>query len=147
MVVSENGYGKRSLPADYRVTNRGGKGVITLSVTEKTGSLVAINNVTDNNDLMIINQSGVTLRMAVKDIRVQGRATQGVKLIDLKRRGDVIASVCKVDSDPEQAADEGAEELHQESEEHHVSLNQQRVEREIEEINEAANGAEGNKEE
>lgn len=147
MVVSENGYGKRSLPADYRVTNRGGKGVITLSVTEKTGSLVAINNVTDNNDLMIINQSGVTLRMAVKDIRVQGRATQGVKLIDLKRRGDVIASVCKVDSDPEQAADEGAEELHQESEEHRVSLNQQRVEREIEEINEAANGAEGNKEE
>lgn len=100
MVVSENGYGKRSDPDDYRITNRGGKGVRTLNVTEKTGNLVAIKNVNDNNDLVIINKSGITLRMAVEPIRLTGRATQGVKLIDLTKRNDCIASVCKVDSDP-----------------------------------------------
>ena len=102
MVVSENGYGKRSALDDYRITNRGGKGVKTMSITEKTGELVAIKNVTDNNDLMIINQSGITLRLPVDSIRIMGRATQGVKLIDLGKRGDTIASVCKVDSEPEQ---------------------------------------------
>lgn len=101
MVVSENGYGKRSDIDDYRITNRGGKGVRTLMITDKTGKLIAIKNVTDDNDLMIINQSGVALRLPVKSIRVMGRATQGVKLIDLGKRGDTIASVCKVQSDPE----------------------------------------------
>ena len=100
MVVSEKGYGKRSALDDYRITNRGGKGVKTLSVTEKTGNLVSIKNVNDNNDLVIINRSGITIRLSVADIRVMGRATQGVKLIDLNKRGDEIASVCKVDSDP-----------------------------------------------
>lgn len=103
MVVSENGYGKRSALEDYRITNRGGKGVRTLNVTEKTGNLVAIKNVNDTNDLVIINKSGITLRLPVADIRVTGRATQGVKLIDLNKRGDRIASVCKVNSDPEEA--------------------------------------------
>lgn len=102
MVVSENGYGKRSALEDYRITNRGGKGVKTLAVTEKTGKLVAIKNVNDGNDLVIINKSGITIRLSVADIRVMGRATQGVKLIDLTKRGDSIASVCKVDSDPEE---------------------------------------------
>lgn len=96
MVVSENGYGKRSQVEDYRITNRGGKGVKTLSVTEKTGRLVAIKNVTDDNDLMIINKSGVVIRLAVADCRVMGRATQGVRLINLAKKNDVIASVCKV---------------------------------------------------
>lgn len=99
MVISENGYGKRSAPEDYRITNRGGKGVKTISVTEKTGALIAIMDVNDSNDLMIINKSGITLRMSVAATRVMGRATQGVKLIDLNKRGDRIASVCKVDSD------------------------------------------------
>lgn len=102
MVVSENGYGKRSALDDYRITNRGGKGVKTMNITEKTGSLVAIKSVNDSNDLMIINQSGITLRMSVADIRVMGRNTQGVKLIDLAKRGDTIASVCKVASDPQE---------------------------------------------
>lgn len=102
MVVSQNGYGKRSPLEDYRVTNRGGKGVKTLNITEKTGELVSIKNVNDTNDLMIINQSGITLRLPVAGIRVMGRATQGVKLIDLTKRGDTIASVCKVNSDPEE---------------------------------------------
>lgn len=111
MVVSENGYGKRSAidgDGGYRITHRGAKGVKTLSITEKTGKLVAIKNVTDANDLMIINQSGITLRLPVDGIRVMGRATQGVKLIDLTKRGDRIASVCKVDSDPEETAEEEA---------------------------------------
>ena len=102
MVVSQNGYGKRSPLEDYRVTNRGGKGVKTLNITDKTGDLVAIKNVNDSNDLMIINQSGITLRLPVAGIRVMGRATQGVRLIDLTKRGDTIASVCKVNSDPEE---------------------------------------------
>lgn len=94
MVVSENGYGKRSSVEDYRKTNRGGKGVKTLSITDKTGRLVAIKKVTDKHDLMIINKSGITIRLAVAGCRVMGRATQGVKLIDLTKKNDVIASVC-----------------------------------------------------
>ena len=96
MVVSENGYGKRSQVEDYRKTNRGGKGVKTFSITAKTGRLVAIKNVTDDNDLMIINKSGIAIRLAVADCRVMGRATQGVRLINLSKKNDVIASVCKV---------------------------------------------------
>ncbi len=101
MVVSEQGYGKRSDLDDYRITNRGGKGVKTLNVTEKTGKLVSIKNVNDSNDLVIINKSGITLRLKVADIRVMGRATQGVRLINLEKRNDEIASVCKVDSEEE----------------------------------------------
>lgn len=96
MVVSEEGYGKRSQVEDYRKTNRGGKGVKTLSITDKTGRLVAIKNVTDKNDLMIINKSGIVIRLSVADCRVMGRATQGVRLINLTKKNDVIASVCKV---------------------------------------------------
>ena len=96
MVVSENGYGKRSAISDYRKTNRGGKGVKTMAITDKTGKLVALKNVTDENDLMIINKSGIVIRMAVADVRVMGRATQGVRLINLSKKNDVIASVCKV---------------------------------------------------
>ena len=96
MVVSENGYGKRSQVEDYRKTNRGGKGVKTFSITDKTGHLVTIKNVTDKNDLMIINKSGIAIRLAVSDCRIMGRATQGVRLINLSKKNDVIASVCKV---------------------------------------------------
>ncbi|UKK73642.1 DNA gyrase subunit A [Segatella bryantii] len=96
MVVSEQGYGKRSQVEDYRITNRGGKGVKTLAITEKTGRLVAIKNVTDENDLMIINKSGIAIRLSVADVRVMGRATQGVRLINLSKKNDIIASVCKV---------------------------------------------------
>ena len=96
MVVSENGYGKRSEVEDYRKTNRGGKGVKTLNITEKTGRLVTIKNVNDQNDLMIINKSGIVIRLAVAECRVMGRATQGVRLINLAKKNDVIASVCKV---------------------------------------------------
>lgn len=96
MVVSENGYGKRSQVEDYRVTNRGGKGVKTLNITEKTGRLVAIKVVTDDNDLMIINKSGILIRLKVSECRVMGRATQGVRLINLAKKNDVISSVCKV---------------------------------------------------
>ena len=96
MVVSENGYGKRSQVEEYRKTNRGGKGVKTFAITEKTGRLVAIKNVTDDNALMIINKSGIAIRLAVSDCRVMGRATQGVRLINLSKKNDVIASVCKV---------------------------------------------------
>ncbi|MBQ2857320.1 MAG: DNA gyrase subunit A [Bacteroidaceae bacterium] len=99
MVVSEQGYGKRSEIDDYRITNRGGKGVKTLNITEKTGKLVAIKTVTDENDLMIINKSGITIRMKVEDVRVMGRATQGVRLINLEKRNDQIGSVCKVESE------------------------------------------------
>ena len=103
MVVSENGYGKRSQVEDYRKTNRGGKGVKTFSITEKTGRLVAIKNVTDDNDLMIINKSGIAIRLAVSECRVMGRATQGVRLITLSKKNDVIASVCKVMSTEKEA--------------------------------------------
>ena len=107
MVVSEQGYGKRSVLDDYRITNRGGKGVKTINVTEKTGKLVAIKSVNDNNDLVIINKSGITIRLKVADVRVMGRATQGVRLINLEKRNDEIASVCKVESSEteEQIAD------------------------------------------
>lgn len=111
MVVSETGYGKRSLVADYRQTNRGGKGVKTLNITDKTGKLVAIKNVTDDNDLMIINKSGIAIRLAVANFRVMGRATQGVRLINLSKKNDVIASVCKVKtSDKEAELNENDEE-------------------------------------
>ena len=107
LVVSEQGYGKRSAIDDYRVTNRGGKGVRTLNITDKTGKVVAIKSVTEEEDLMIINKSGITLRLHVADIRQAGRATQGVRLIDLKKRNDIISSVCQVptstDEDEENA--------------------------------------------
>ena len=105
MVISEHGYGKRSDIEDYRKTNRGGKGVKTLNITEKTGKLVAIKSVTDENDLMIINKSGITIRLRVADVRIMGRATQGVRLIDLGKRNDSIGSVCKVNSDTEEQAE------------------------------------------
>ncbi len=112
MVISENGYGKRSDLDDYRITNRGGKGVKTINVTEKTGHLVAIKSVNDENDLVIINKSGITLRMGVADLRVMGRATQGVRLINLEKRNDTIASVCCVDSSVEdELAENGVEEI------------------------------------
>jgi len=114
MVITEKGYGKRSLLEDYRITNRGGKGVKTVNITDKTGTLVALKAVNDGNDLVIINKSGITLRLHVSDIRVMGRATQGVRLINLEKRADEIASVCVVDTDPEEEAetiDANAEEL------------------------------------
>jgi DNA gyrase subunit A len=102
LVVSEQGYGKRSKINDYRITNRGGKGVKTINVTEKTGKLVGIKSVSDENDLMIINKSGITIRMKVADLNIIGRATQGVRLINLEKRNDEIASVCKVMSEKEE---------------------------------------------
>ncbi len=118
MVVSENGYGKRSLVDDYRKTNRGGKGVKTMNITDKTGRLVAIKTVTDDNDLMIINKSGIVIRLAVADCRVMGRATQGVRLINLTKKNDVIASVCKVMSSEQEttAEEESRKEWEQTSE-------------------------------
>ena len=107
LVVSENGYGKRSNLEDYRITNRGGKGVKTISITDKTGHLVSIKNVTDEDDLMIINKSGIAIRMSVEDLRVMGRATQGVKLINLKG-SDSIAAVAKVMKDEEEESNESA---------------------------------------
>ncbi len=101
LVVSEQGYGKRSSLEEYRVTNRGGKGVKTINVTDKTGKLVAIKGVTDENDLMIINKSGITIRIGVENLRTMGRATQGVRIINLEKRNDQIASVCKVNKDEE----------------------------------------------
>ena len=99
MVVSEQGYGKRSEIEDYRLTNRSGKGVKTLNITDKTGKLIAIKTVTNDNDLMIINKSGITIRLKLADVRIMGRATQGVRLINLEKRNDQIASVCKVNSE------------------------------------------------
>jgi DNA gyrase subunit A len=101
LVVSENGYGKRSPVIDYRETNRGGKGVKTLNITEKTGQLIAIKNVIDSDDLLIINESGILIRIRISDIRVMGRATQGVKLINL-RNNDIIAAVAVVPEDEEE---------------------------------------------
>ena len=105
LVVSEQGMGKRSQLADYRVTNRGGKGVKTINITERTGKLIAIKNVNDDNDLVIINKSGIMIRLNVRSLRIVGRATQGVRLINLEKKNDQIASVCKVTSEPE-ATDE-----------------------------------------
>jgi DNA gyrase subunit A len=102
LVLSEHGIGKRSVLADYRVTNRGGKGVKTINMTEKTGELVAFKSVNDENDLVIINKSGITLRIRMADIPVRGRATMGVKIIDVAKRNDVIASACCVPTDPEE---------------------------------------------
>ena len=102
LVVSENGYGKRSDVEDYRITNRGGKGVKTLEVTEKTGLLMAIKSVTNDEDLMIINKSGITIRLHLESIKIQGRATQGVKLIELQKRNDKIANVCVVPRNDEE---------------------------------------------
>ena len=110
MVVSEQGYGKRSDIEDYRITNRGGKGVKTLNITDKTGKLVAIKSVTDENDLMIINKSGITIRLKVADVRIMGRATQGVRLINLEKRNDQIASVCKVNTENEEDGQQNVEE-------------------------------------
>ena len=104
LVVSENGYGKRSSLEDYRLTNRGGKGVKTISITEKTGKLVTLKSVSDSDDLMIINKSGIAIRMQVEDLRVMGRATQGVKVISLKD-GDSIAAVAKVMKDDDDIED------------------------------------------
>ena len=104
LVVSENGYGKRSKLEDYRITNRGGKGVKTISITEKTGSLVSLKNVSDGDDLMIINKSGIAIRMEVNSLRVMGRATQGVKLINIKDN-DSIAAVAKVVLDDQEVTD------------------------------------------
>ena len=109
LVVSENGYGKRSKVEDYRTTNRGGKGVKTINITDKTGNLIAIKNVKDGDDLMIINKSGITIRMSVDDMRVMGRATQGVRLINLKN-DDIIAAVAKVEiSDDDEVIDDSQE--------------------------------------
>lgn len=119
LVVSEQGYGKRSHIDDYRITNRGGKGVKTLNITEKTGKLVAFLNVTDENDLMIINKSGITIRTKVSDLSIIGRATQGVRLINLGKRNDEIASVCKVltDSEEQAAADKASGEAREQDQE------------------------------
>ena len=105
LVVSENGYGKRTEVDDYRITNRGGKGVKTLNITDKTGPLIALKNVNDSDDLMIINKSGIVIRMSVEDLRTMGRATQGVKLINL-RNGDSIAAVAKVNAMEEEEGEE-----------------------------------------
>ena len=102
LVVSENGYGKRTDVEEYRVTNRGGKGVKTIDITDKTGDVVAIKSVTDDDDLMIINKSGITIRLKLSEVRVQGRATQGVKLINLEKRNDTISSACKVPTEDEE---------------------------------------------
>lgn len=97
--------GKRSLLDDYRVTHRGGKGVKTINITDKTGDLIAIKNVNDGNDLVIINKSGIMIRLKVSELRQMGRNTQGVKLINLGKKNDEIASVCKVDTEPEELED------------------------------------------
>ena len=110
LVVSEQGMGKRSALDDYRVTNRGGKGVKTINITAKTGKLIAIKNVNDGNDLVIINKSGIAIRLRVSSLRIVGRATQGVRLINLEKKNDEIASVCKVDTEPETTDEESVRE-------------------------------------
>jgi DNA gyrase subunit A len=113
LVVSENGYGKRSPLEDYRITKRGGKGVKTINITEKTGKLIAIKNVTDDDDLMIINKSGITIRLNVDTVRIAGRATQGVRLIKLKEN-DSIASVAKVNRSGEETLNDENETINNE---------------------------------
>jgi len=121
LVVSENGYGKRSSIDDYRITNRGGKGVKTISITQKTGGLVSIKNVSDSDDLMIINKSGIAIRMSVEDLRVMGRATQGVRLINLKDN-DSIAAVAKVMKDEDDIADVHILDIEVDTEEYDTAL-------------------------
>jgi DNA gyrase subunit A len=123
LVVSEKGYGKRTAVEDYRITNRGGKGVITLNITEKTGNLIAIQNVTDEDGLMIINKSGVAIRMNMDEMRVMGRNTQGVRMINLKKN-DEIAAIAKVamDKDVEEELIEGEESLENISTEEGTSI-------------------------
>jgi DNA gyrase subunit A len=140
MVVSENGLGKRSQVEDYRKTNRGGKGVKTLNITEKTGRLVAIKNVTDENDLMIINKSGIVIRLAVAECRVMGRATQGVRLINLTKKNETIASVCKVMSSELEAT------VTEESRQQWLKNNEQ-FQKETGGINETTDGASNEAEE
>lgn len=135
LVLSQTGYGKRSLLDSYRITNRGARGVKTINVTEKTGDLIGFQSVNDDMDLVIINRSGVVIRVHVADIRVMGRATQGVRIINLSKRGDAIASVCSVDADPEEETETvlvDAEELPAISEEE-----LQAEEQEAEEVDEA----------
>ena len=138
LVVSEQGYGKRSLIDDYRITNRGGKGVKTINITEKTGKLVAIKNVTEENDLMIINKSGIALRMKVTDLHIIGRATQGVRLINLEKRNDEIASVCKVlsESEEKEAEEKAEREAIQNREESQNQMNPEVDENENNDVNE-----------
>lgn len=127
LVVSDKGYGKRSALQDYRITNRGGKGVKTLNITDKTGELIAIKDVNDNNDIVIINKSGITIRLNVENLRVMGRATQGVKLINLEKRHDCISSVCKVDSDKldeDQESDEAGEQAEENITDHDLNSNE-----------------------
>ena len=124
LVVSENGYGKRSKIMDYRITNRGGKGVKTINITEKTGPLIAIKDVTDDNDLMIINKSGITIRVAASEIKVAGRATQGVKLINI-RENDSIAAVCVVSKSEDNTSNEAAAESNPETTQESNTDNQQ----------------------
>ena len=116
LVVSEQGMGKRSALEDYRVTNRGGKGVKTINITAKTGKLIAIKNVNDDNDLVIINKSGIAIRLRVSSLRIVGRATQGVRLINLEKKNDEIASVCKVDTEPETTDEESVRDAFNEEE-------------------------------
>ena len=114
LIVSENGYGKQSELEEYRITHRGGKGVKTINITPKTGDLIAIKAVNEDNDLMIINKSGILIRLKVADVRVMGRATQGVRLINLAKKNDTIASVCKVQHSEEEEEFEEAEVLNEE---------------------------------
>ena len=102
LVISERGYGKRSLIDDYRITKRGAKGVKTINVTDKTGQLIDIRAVEDDDNIMIINKSGVAIRLSMEQVRVMGRATQGVKMIDLNKRSDEIASICNVVAEEEE---------------------------------------------
>jgi DNA gyrase subunit A len=136
LVVSEQGMGKRSKLEDYRVTNRGGKGVKTINITEKTGKLIAIKNVSDSNDLVIINKSGITIRLRVSDLRVMGRATQGVKLINLEKKNDEIASVCKVDTEPEVEETSEQIELNVENQTEEIVENEETINENNEENNE-----------
>ena len=123
LVVSEKGFGKRTPLGEYRLTKRGGKGIKTLNVTEKTGKLIAIKSVTDEDDLMIINKSGVAIRLAISTIREQGRNTQGVSLINIKKRNDVISSVCKVAHVEESEEDEITDEIIVDTEDNKIEDN------------------------
>jgi len=140
LVVSEKGYGKRSLVEDYRITNRGGKGVKTINISDKTGNLIALKNVTDDDDLMIINKSGLTIRMHISDLRVMGRATQGVRLIDL-RKNDEIAAVARVDHSDEE------EETYEMDEEGNLILDEEGNPIPVPTPEEGAEGSDENKEE